>query len=43
MFDVALNCFLLQAQRPNMVETKAELQLVYAAALAYYNCKERDL
>ncbi|KAI6216371.1 Protein-tyrosine-phosphatase [Aphelenchoides besseyi] len=42
--DVFTTVKLLRAQRPNMVETKAELELVYDAALAYYNSvsKEKD-
>lgn len=35
--DVFTTVKLLRAQRPNMVETKAELELIYDAALTYLN------
>lgn len=43
--DVFTTVKLLRAQRPNMVETKSELELVYDAALAhlaYYYPAQND-
>ncbi|KAI6242207.1 Protein-tyrosine-phosphatase [Aphelenchoides fujianensis] len=40
--DVFTTVKLLRAQRPNMVETKAELELVYDAALAYFQTISKE-